>query len=116
MNHRLITDLVNKINDHRCRTIDNATDLLDDPNEIRAVLFAVIASDINALIDALAYQDEIHPKFAKLDRPYRVMAVMGILASLIQEGKHPGVTPQGVKAVTAAVKELHTPLKFERMQ
>lgn len=116
MNHRLLTDLVNKVNDDRCRAVDRATDLLDNPEEIRAFLFAIIASDIAALIDALAYQDKLHPLFSKLSRPYQVMGVMGILANLVQEGRHPPANKQALDLVSAAVKELHTAVKMERLK
>lgn len=114
INHRLVTDLVNKVNDARVRSVDDATDLLDDPGEIRALLFAVIASDINALIDALAFQDELHPLFAKLPRPLQAIAVIGVLSALVQEGKHPAATEKTLRDVSAAVHEIKAPLTVTR--
>jgi len=44
------------------------------------------------------------------------MGVMGILANLVQEGRHPPANKQALDLVSAAVKELHTVVKMERLK
>jgi hypothetical protein len=110
MNRQLVVDLITAVNAKRTRAIDNAVDLLDDPDEVRAVLFALVASDIASLIQALAEQEALHPLFSRMSRPLQVMTVMGMLSTIVyEEGKPPNATAQNLSDVAAAVAEIRVP-------
>jgi DNA-directed RNA polymerase specialized sigma24 family protein len=113
VNRQLTQDLTDHVNVKLARAIDQATDLLSDPEEIRAFLFGITASSVASLIEALARQKGLHPLFAALSFPQQVAVVVSILASMVS----PETADDSVQAQSdarAAAHEIHVPLVIER--
>lgn len=87
MSTRLVADLVEHVNSRHARSMQQALELIDNYDDARALLFAVVASNVASLTASLAANEERYPLFAKLSGVQQLVVVTTLIGHLLDSDK-----------------------------
>ncbi len=110
---QLVGDLTRHISERFDAQMNQAVRLLEGDEEVRMLLFAVIATNILSLCNSLAEADAPHPLFRALSFRHRVATLVSVLTHVIADVGAGTWTAQEVSDMAAAQREITPYLRLE---